>query len=83
MSENLDYVTADEDEGANEDDGTEDDVTVMKIVGDSRKKGGKTGVGSRLRVRKERLTEAVAEEPKSTKKKKKVADEATKSPKKK
>ncbi|KAK2363010.1 hypothetical protein QL285_088027 [Trifolium repens] len=68
MSENLDYVTADEDEGANEDDNTEDDVTIMKIVGDSRKKGGKTGVGSRLRVRKERLTEVVAEEPKSTKK---------------
>ncbi|KAK2394929.1 hypothetical protein QL285_056706 [Trifolium repens] len=83
MSENLNYVTADEDEGANEDDSTEDDVTIMKIVGDSRKKGGKTGVGSRLRVRKERLTEVVAEEPKSTKKKKNVVAEATKSPKKK
>ncbi|KAK2457023.1 hypothetical protein QL285_004339 [Trifolium repens] len=83
MSENLDYVAVDEDEGANEDDSTEDDVTIMKIVGDSRKKGGKTGVGSRLRVRKEQLTEVVVEEPKSTKKKKNVADEATKSPKKK
>ncbi|WJX83795.1 hypothetical protein P8452_66429 [Trifolium repens] len=83
MSENLNYVTADEDEGANEDDNIEDDVTIMKIVGDYRKKGGKTGVGSRLRVRKERLTEVVAEEPKSTKKKKNVVAEATKSPKKK
>ncbi|WJX27714.1 hypothetical protein P8452_16501 [Trifolium repens] len=83
VSENLNYVTADEDDGANEDDSTEDDVTIMKIVGDSRKKGGKTGVGSRLRVRKERLTEVVAEEPKSTKKKKNVVAEATKSPKKK
>ncbi|KAK2367196.1 hypothetical protein QL285_080507 [Trifolium repens] len=83
MSENLNYVTADEDEGANENDSTEDDVTIMKIVGDSRKKGGKTGVGSRLRVRKERLTEVVAEEPKPTKKKKNVVAEATKSPKKK
>ncbi|KAK2368216.1 hypothetical protein QL285_081425 [Trifolium repens] len=82
MSENLNYVTADEDEGANEDDSTKDDVTIMKIVGDSRKKGGKTGVGSRFRVRKERLTEVVAEEPKSTKKKKNVMAEATKSPKK-
>ncbi|KAK2445492.1 hypothetical protein QL285_016415 [Trifolium repens] len=83
MSENLDYVTADEDEGANKDDSTEDDVTILKIIGDSRKKGGKTGVGSRLRVRKEQLTEVVVEEPKSTKKKKHVAAEATKSPKKK
>ncbi|KAK2456852.1 hypothetical protein QL285_004181 [Trifolium repens] len=83
MSENLDYVAADEDEGANENDSTEDDVTIMKIVGDSRKKGGKTGVGSRLRVRKEQLTEVVVEALKSTKKKKNVADEATKSPKKK
>ncbi|KAK2411247.1 hypothetical protein QL285_046543 [Trifolium repens] len=66
-----------------EDDSTEEDVTIMKIVGDSRKKAGKTGVGSRLRVRKEKLTEVVAEEPKSTKKKKNVAAEATISPKKK
>ncbi|WJX12613.1 hypothetical protein P8452_03090 [Trifolium repens] len=86
VDDNVDYVTADEaaeEEGADEDDSTEDDVTIMKIVGDSRKKGGKTGVGSRLRVRKERLTEVVAEEPKSTKKKKNVVSEATKSPKKK
>ncbi|WJX33046.1 hypothetical protein P8452_21300 [Trifolium repens] len=67
----------------NEDDSTEEDVTIMKIVGDYRKKVGKTGVGSRLRVRKEKLTEVVAEEPKSTKKKKNVAAEATTSPKKK
>ncbi|KAK2369034.1 hypothetical protein QL285_082190 [Trifolium repens] len=86
VDDNVDYVTADEaaeEEGANEDDSTEEDVTIMKIVGDSRKKAGKTGVGSRLRVRKEKLTEVVAEEPKSTKKKKNVAAEATTSPKKK
>jgi hypothetical protein len=83
MSENLDYVTADEDESANKDASTEDDVTIMKIVDDSRKKAGKAGVGSRLRVRKEKVTEIVAEEPKSTKKKKNVAAEATTSPKKK
>ncbi|KAK2358673.1 hypothetical protein QL285_095841 [Trifolium repens] len=86
VDENVDYVTADEaaeEEGADEDDNTEDDVTIMEIVGDSRKKAGKTGVGSRLRVRKEKLTEVVAEEPKSTKKKKNVAAEATTSPKKK
>ncbi|KAK2435921.1 hypothetical protein QL285_020946 [Trifolium repens] len=83
MSENLDYVNADEDEGANEDDSTEDDVTIMKIVDDSKKKSGKRGVGSRLRVRKEKVTEVVAEEPKSTKKKKNVVAETTKSPKKK
>ncbi|KAK2454193.1 hypothetical protein QL285_001782 [Trifolium repens] len=82
MSENLDYVTADEDEGANKDDSTEDDVTIMKIVSDSKKKSGKTGVGSRLRVRQEKVTEVVTEEPKSTKKKN-VAAVATKSPKKK
>ncbi|KAK2444334.1 hypothetical protein QL285_015365 [Trifolium repens] len=29
VSENVNYVTADEDEGANEDDSTEDDVTIM------------------------------------------------------
>ncbi|WJX67220.1 hypothetical protein P8452_51708 [Trifolium repens] len=82
MSENLDYVTADEDEGTNKDDSTEDDVTIMKIVSDSKKKVGKTGVGSRLRVRQEKVTEVVSEEPKSTKKKN-VATVATKSPKKK
>ncbi|WJX73000.1 hypothetical protein P8452_56827 [Trifolium repens] len=52
VDDNVDYVTADEaaeEEGANEDDSTEEDVTIMKIVGDSRKKAGKTGVGSRLR----------------------------------
>ncbi|WJX88306.1 hypothetical protein P8452_70411 [Trifolium repens] len=82
MSENLDYVTADEDEGTNKDDSTEDDVTIMKIVSDSKKKVGKTGVGSRLRVRQEKVTEVVSEEPKSTKKKN-VATVETKSPKKK
>ncbi|KAK2444344.1 hypothetical protein QL285_015374 [Trifolium repens] len=82
VSENLDYVTADEDEGTNKDDSTEDDVTIMKIVSDSKKKVGKTGVGSRLRVRQEKVTEVVSEEPKSTKKKN-VATVATKSPKKK
>ncbi|KAK2456514.1 hypothetical protein QL285_003874 [Trifolium repens] len=75
-----------EDEGAednvNEDDSTDEDVTIMKIVGDSKKRGGKTGVGNRLRTRKEKVTEVVVEEPKSTKKKI-VAAEATKSPKKK
>ncbi|KAK2410130.1 hypothetical protein QL285_045516 [Trifolium repens] len=78
---NVDYVTADEEEGAKGDDSTEDDVTIMKIVSDSRRKGGRTGVGSRLRERKT-MTEGVVEEPKSSKKKK-VAAEATKSPKKK
>ncbi|WJX81962.1 hypothetical protein P8452_64780 [Trifolium repens] len=84
--ENVDYVTADEaaeEEGADEDDSTEDDVTIMKIVSDSRKKTGKTGVGNRLRARKEKVTEVVAEEPKSTKKKKNVVTDATQSSKKK
>ncbi|KAK2449483.1 hypothetical protein QL285_008676 [Trifolium repens] len=76
------YVTADEEEGAKADDGTEDDVTIMKIVGDSRRKKGKSGVGNRLRVRKEKVTEVVTEEPKSTKQKKNVATKATKTPKK-
>ncbi|KAK2424299.1 hypothetical protein QL285_034673 [Trifolium repens] len=83
MSENLDHVTADDAEDGNGDDSTEDDVTIMKIVGDSRKKAGKTGVGRRLRERKETMTEVVTEEPKSTKKKKNVAAEATNSSKKK
>ncbi|KAK2428548.1 hypothetical protein QL285_027061 [Trifolium repens] len=83
MSENLDHMTDAEEEGVNNDDSTEDDVTIMKIVGESRRKAGKTGVGSRLRARKGKETEIVAEEPKSTKKKKNVAAEATKSPKKK
>ncbi|KAK2422616.1 hypothetical protein QL285_033139 [Trifolium repens] len=76
-----------EDEGVeetdNEDDSTDEDVTILKMVGASKKRGGKSGVGNRLRERKEKMTEVVAEEPKSTKKKKNVADEATKSPKKK
>ncbi|KAK2428719.1 hypothetical protein QL285_027218 [Trifolium repens] len=76
-----------EDEGVeetdNEDDSTDEDVTIMKMVGASNKRGGKSGVSSRLRERKEKMTEVVAEEPKSTKKKKNVAAEATKSPKKK
>ncbi|KAK2352163.1 hypothetical protein QL285_096477 [Trifolium repens] len=83
MSENLEHVTADDAEDDNEDDNTEDDVTIMKIVGDSRKKAGKTGVGRRLRERKETMTEVVAEEPKSTKKKKNVVTDATQSSKKK
>ncbi|KAK2421639.1 hypothetical protein QL285_032248 [Trifolium repens] len=77
MSENLNYVTADEEEGAKADDSTEDDVTIMKIVGDSRRKKGKSGVGNRLRARKEKVTEVVVEEPKSTKKKKNVVTDAT------
>ncbi|KAK2368794.1 hypothetical protein QL285_081963 [Trifolium repens] len=77
------YVTADEEEGAKADDSTEDDVTIMKIVGDSRRKKGKFGVGNRLRARKEKVTEVVAEEPKSTKKKKNVVTDATQSSKKK
>ncbi|WJX66241.1 hypothetical protein P8452_50816 [Trifolium repens] len=81
VEDNVDYVTADEEEGAKGDDNTEDDVTIMKIVSDSRRKGGRTGFGSRLRERKT-MTEGVVEEPKSSKKKK-VAAEATKSPKKK
>ncbi|KAK2421808.1 hypothetical protein QL285_032396 [Trifolium repens] len=83
MSKNLDHMTDAEEEGANNDDRTEDDVTIMKIVGESRRKAGKIGVGSWLRARKGKETEIVAEEPKSTKKKKNVAAEATKSPKKK
>ncbi|KAK2443487.1 hypothetical protein QL285_014587 [Trifolium repens] len=81
VEDNINYETADEEEGAKGDDSTEDDVTIMKIVSDSRRKGGRTGVGSRLRERKT-ITEGVIEEPKSSKKKK-VAAEATKSPKKK
>ncbi|KAK2409824.1 hypothetical protein QL285_045225 [Trifolium repens] len=76
VEDHIDYVTA------NEDGSTEDGVTIMKIVGDSKKRCGKTGVGSRLRTTKEKVIEVVAEEPKSTKKKN-VAAEATKSPKKK
>ncbi|KAK2451769.1 hypothetical protein QL285_010794 [Trifolium repens] len=81
MLENLENIADAEEEGANDNDNTEDDVTIMKIVSDSRRKGGRTGVGSRLRERKT-MTEGVVEEPKSSKKKK-VAAEATKSPKKK
>ncbi|KAK2437040.1 hypothetical protein QL285_021981 [Trifolium repens] len=83
MSEHLEHVTIAEEEGATNDDSTEDDLTIMKIVGESRRKAGKTGVGSRLRTRKEKETENVAEGTKSTKKKKNVAAEATKTPKKK
>ncbi|WJX38888.1 hypothetical protein P8452_26504 [Trifolium repens] len=85
VEDNVDYVTADEDvevEDDHEDEDTEDDVTIMKIVGDSNRKGGKTGVSSRLRARKGKMTEVVAGQSKSTKKKG-VAAEATKSPKKK
>ncbi|KAK2431605.1 hypothetical protein QL285_029811 [Trifolium repens] len=79
MSDHVENVTDAEKEGANDDNSTDEDVTIMKIVGESRRKAGKTGMGSRLRARKE----IVAEAPKSTKKKKNVAAEATKSPKKK
>ncbi|KAK2426461.1 hypothetical protein QL285_025129 [Trifolium repens] len=83
MSENVVDMNVAEEEGANNDDSTEDDLTIMKIVGESRRKAGRTGVGSRLRARKDKEPEIVAEAPKSTKKKKNVAAEATKSPKKK
>ncbi|KAK2382260.1 hypothetical protein QL285_069808 [Trifolium repens] len=85
VEDNIDYVTADEaveEEDANEDGSTEEDVTIMKIVGASKKRGGKTGVGSRLRERKGKESEVAAEATK-TPKKKKVAAEATKSTKKK
>ncbi|KAK2404716.1 hypothetical protein QL285_054026 [Trifolium repens] len=82
MSENVVDMNVAEEEGANNDDSTEDDLTIMKIVGESRRKAGRTGVGSRLRARKDKEPEIVAEAPKSTKKKKNVAAEATKSPKK-
>ncbi|WJX33163.1 hypothetical protein P8452_21401 [Trifolium repens] len=84
VEDNIDYVTADEDAGVEddlEDEDTEDDVTIMKIIGDSKRKSGKTGVSSRLRARKGKMNEVVAETPKSIKKKG-VAAEATKSPKK-
>ncbi|KAK2448870.1 bromodomain-containing protein [Trifolium repens] len=83
MSDHVDNVTDAEQEGANDDNSTDEDVTIMKIVGESRRKAGKTGMGSRLRARKDKEPEIVAEAPKSTKKKKNVAAEATKSPKKK
>ncbi|KAK2375339.1 bromodomain-containing protein [Trifolium repens] len=83
MSDHVDNVTDAEKEGANDDNSTDEDVTIMKIVGESRRKAGKTGMGSRLRARKDKEPEIVAEAPKSTKKKKNVAAEATKSPKKK
>jgi hypothetical protein len=67
LSDNLEHMTNAEEEGANNDDSTEDDLTIMKIVGESRRKAGKTGVGSRLRARKGKETELVAEEPKSRK----------------
>ncbi|KAK2444858.1 bromodomain-containing protein [Trifolium repens] len=83
MSDHVENVTDAEKEGANDDNSTDEDVTIMKIVGESRRKAGKTGMGSRLRARKDKEPEIVAEAPKSTKKKKNVAAEATKSPKKK
>ncbi|KAK2450359.1 hypothetical protein QL285_009481 [Trifolium repens] len=83
-TDQVDHVTEDEvvEEDANEDENTEEDVTIMKIVGASRKSGGKTGVGSRLRERKGKESEVTVEATKPTKKPK-VAAEATKSPKKK
>ncbi|KAK2383147.1 hypothetical protein QL285_070632 [Trifolium repens] len=82
LAEDTDQVDDTEEEGVNEDDSTDEDVTILEIVGESKKRSGKTGVGNRLRTRKEKVTEVVVKEPKSTKKKK-VAAEATKSPKKK
>ncbi|WJX76660.1 hypothetical protein P8452_60051 [Trifolium repens] len=84
VEDNVDHVITDEsvEEDANEDESTEEDVTIMKIVGASKKRGGKTGVSSILRERKEKESEVAAEATKPTKKKK-VAAEATKSPKKK
>ncbi|KAK2361488.1 hypothetical protein QL285_086630 [Trifolium repens] len=82
LAKDTDQVDDTEEEGVNEDDSTDEDVTILEIVGESKKRSGKTGVGNRLRTRKEKVTEVVVEEPKSTKKKK-VAAEATKSPKKK
>ncbi|KAK2396678.1 hypothetical protein QL285_058320 [Trifolium repens] len=79
-TDQVDHVIEDEavEEDGNED--TEEDLVVLKSVGTS--KSGKTGVGKRLRERKEKVTEVVAEAPKPTKKMK-VAAEVTKSPKKK
>ncbi|KAK2387053.1 hypothetical protein QL285_060878 [Trifolium repens] len=73
VEENVDHVTTDEivEEDDHEDEDTEDDVTIMKIVGDSRRQVGKTGVGSRLRERKGKEAEVAAEATKPTKKKKK------------
>ncbi|KAK2434723.1 hypothetical protein QL285_019846 [Trifolium repens] len=84
VTDQVNDVFEDEDveENVNKDDSNDEDVTIMEIVGDSKKRGGKTSVGYRLRTRKEKVTEVVVEEPKSTKKKI-VAAEATKSPKKK
>jgi hypothetical protein len=54
VEENIDQEITDEvvEEDANEDESIEEDVTIMKIVGASKKRGGKTGLGSRLRERK-------------------------------
>jgi hypothetical protein len=54
VEENIDQEITDEvvEEDANEDESIEEDVTIMKIVDASKKRGGKTGVGSRLRERK-------------------------------
>ncbi|KAK2396908.1 hypothetical protein QL285_058538 [Trifolium repens] len=88
VEDNGDYVTADEavdeavDKNTNKVMSSEEDLVIVKTVGDSKKKSGKTGVGKRLRERKEKMPEVAAEATKSTKKKKVVA-EITKSPKKK
>ncbi|KAK2390771.1 hypothetical protein QL285_064285 [Trifolium repens] len=84
VEDNGDYVTADEAVDKNTDKvmSSEEDLVIVKTVGDSKKKSGKTDVGKRLRERKEKMPEVAAEATKSTKKKKVVA-ETTKSPKKK
>ncbi|KAK2381040.1 hypothetical protein QL285_068681 [Trifolium repens] len=88
VEDNGDYVTADEtvdeavDKNTDKVRSSEEDLLIVKTVGDSKKKSGKTGVGKRLRERKEKMPEVAAEATKSTKKKKVVA-ETTKSPKKK
>ncbi|KAK2450697.1 hypothetical protein QL285_009806 [Trifolium repens] len=54
VEDNIDYVTADEVVDENTDKGisSEEDLVIVKTVGDSKKKSGKTGVGKRLRERK-------------------------------
>jgi hypothetical protein len=62
VEDNVDHVIADEvvEEDANVDENTgkvmssEEDLVIVKTVGDSKKKSGKTGVGKRLRERKEK-----------------------------
>ncbi|KAK2366899.1 hypothetical protein QL285_080233 [Trifolium repens] len=53
LAEDTDQVDDTEEEGVNEDDSTDEDVTILEIVGESKKRSGKTGVGNRLRTRKE------------------------------